>query len=154
MRSTPTIRAAGPGDLPGVLLLLRHLVPDDQMPDDAAAAAAWARMLAMDGMTVFLAELAGVDHPVATCTLLVAPNLTRGARSQALIENVVTHADHRAQSLGRAVLDAAVAAAWQAGCYRVMLTTGSRREATLRFYERAGFARGTKTTFEMRQHGF
>lgn len=155
MNPTLAIRSAAPADLPGVLLLMRHLIPDDQEPDGATASAAWARMLAMPGMTVFLVELSGVAYPVATCTLLVAPNLTRGGRSQGLIENVVTHADHRGKGLGRAVLNAAVVAAWQAGCYRVMLTTGDRsedkREQVLRFYERAGFARGTKTTFEVRR---
>jgi len=154
MSSIPIIRPAVASDLRGMLLLLRHLNPADPETEPTAAAEVWRRMLATHGMTVFLAELPGVDHPVATCTLLVAPNLTRGARPQALIENVVTHADYRRQGLGRAILDAAVNAAWQAGCYRVTLTTGSKREETLRFYERAGFKRNTKTAFEMRRAGF
>jgi hypothetical protein len=37
---------------------------------------------------------------------------------------------------------------WKAGCYKVMLATGSRREETLHFYEGAGFDRGGKTFFE------
>jgi hypothetical protein len=45
------------------------------------------------------------------------------------------------------VLKFALAEAWAAGCYKVMLATGSREEATLRFYEKAGFLRGVKTGF-------
>jgi hypothetical protein len=46
------------------------------------------------------------------------------------------------------VLRAALDNARQAGCYKVMLATGSRREETLRFYEQAGFERGVKTFFQ------
>ena len=84
---------------------------------------------------------------VASCTLVVVPNLTRGARSYGLIENVVTHAAFRRRGLGRRVLHHALAMAWELRCYKVMLLTGSREESTLRFYERAGFKRGVKTGF-------
>lgn len=33
------------------------------------------------------------------------------------------------------------------GCYKAMLLTGHKDEATLKFYEQAGFARGEKTGF-------
>jgi GNAT superfamily N-acetyltransferase len=87
---------------------------------------------------------------VSSCALVIVPNLTRGVRPYGLIENVVTHVDHRRAGLGRAVLAAAVEAAWVADCYKIMLATGSRREETLRFYGGAGFARGGKTYFEVR----
>jgi GNAT superfamily N-acetyltransferase len=68
-----------------------------------------------------------------------------------MIENVVTHADHRRGGLGRAVLQAAIDKAWSADCYKILLATGSKKEATLRFYEGAGFDRGGKTYFEIRR---
>lgn len=109
-------------------------------------------MMATPGLTVLVAEVAGLPAVLAaTCTVSVAPNLTRGARPYALVENVVTLASHRQQGLGRAVLEAAQDVAFSAGCYKVMLATGSRREETLRFYERAGFERGTKTVFQVRR---
>lgn len=137
------IRPAGADDLPGLLALYRHLNPADPTPPSGPAAAAWQAMLAQPGLTVFLAERAG--EPIASCTLILVPNLTRGTRPYAFIENVVTHAAHRRQGHGRAVLDAALAAAWAANCYKVMLLTGSTQEATFRFYEAAGFRRGEKT---------
>lgn len=103
-------------------------------------------MTGSDRIMVIVAERAGLL--LSTCTLVTIPNLTRGVRPYGLIENVVTHPDHRRTGLGRSVLSFALDAAWQAGCYKVMLATGSRREETLRFYEKAGFDRGGKTFFE------
>ena len=146
------VRAATSADLPGLLALYRHLNHDDPASEAEVASAAWADMLAMPGLTVFVAELAGPPSVLAaTCTLFILPNLTRGARPHALIENVVTLATHRRLGLGQAVLDAAKTTAFAAGCYKVMLATGSRREETLRFYEHAGFERGSKTTFQIRR---
>ena len=84
---------------------------------------------------------------VATCTLIIIPNLTRGGRSYGLIENVVTHPDYRRRELGTAVLRRALEVAWERNCYKVMLLTGSKNEATLQFYEKVGFQRGVKTGF-------
>lgn len=96
-----------------------------------------------------LAEVAGVL--ASSCALAVIPNLSRSARPYGVIENVVTHADYRRTGLAHAVLQAALATAWAADCYKVMLATGSQQEATLRFYEQAGFHRGGKAFFEVRQ---
>ncbi len=145
----PDIRPAKPDDLPGILALYRQLNPDDPVLDLAAAEPAWAALLCSGLTTPFVADMAGLL--VSSCTLAIVPNLSRGARPYGVIENVVTHADHRRTGLGRAVLHAALDKAWNANCYKVLLATGSRREATLRFYEGAGFQRGGKTYFEIRR---
>lgn len=143
-----SIRTARPTDLAGLLNLYRHLNPDDPTPDAATAEAAWSALTGSDLIKVIVADAAGVL--ISTCTLVTIPNLTRGVRPYGLIGNVVTHPDHRRTGLGRAVLSFALNAAWKAGCYKVMLATGSRREETLRFYEGVGFDRGGKTFFEAR----
>ena len=145
------IRPAAERDRDGVLALYPFLNPDDPPLDEATAQAAWRRIIESGCTTVFVAEAAVLV--AATCTLSVIPNLTRAARPYGLIENVVTHPDHRRTGLGRAVLQAALDAAWAAGCYKVMLASGSRQEATLRFYEGAGFERGGKTFFQARAAG-
>ena len=48
-------------------------------------------------------------------------------------------------------MSAALDTAWKADCSKVMLATGSRREETLRFYERLGFDFVTKTFFQARR---
>jgi GNAT superfamily N-acetyltransferase len=142
------VRKAGPNEMAGLLDLYRHLNPDDPAPDASTAEATWSAMTGSDLIKVIVAETDGVL--ASTCTLVTIPNLTRSARPYGLIENVVTLAEYRRRGLGRAVLSFALETAWQAGCYKVMLATGSRREETLRFYEGAGFERGGKTFFEAR----
>jgi len=132
-----------------MLALYRHLSPEDPPVAPAVAEAAWHALLHSGLTTVFVAEAEG--RAVASCTLVIVPNLTRGGRSYGVIENVVTHAAHRRRGLGQAVLRAALEAAWAADCYKVMLASGSKQEATLRFYETAGFTRGSKTFFEVRR---
>lgn len=148
MTSGLSIRQATRDDLHALVQLYRHLAPSDAELDDQQAAVIWERFSRYDGSAIFLGLSNGTL--VATCTLVVVPNLTRGGASYGLIENVVTHADYRGLGHGKAVLKAAVAEAWARGCYKVMLLTGSKDPATLGFYERAGFAR-SKTGFEMRR---
>jgi len=143
------IRRATSGDLPGLLELFRHLNPDDPALAPADAEAIWGTLLHSGLITVLVAESDGML--AATCTLAIIPNLTRGARPFGVIENVVTRPEHRRRGLGHAVLTEALSVAWAAGCYKVMLATGSRRPETLRFYERAGFERGGKTFFQARR---
>ena len=69
---------------------------------------------------------------------------------ETLIENVVTHREHRNKGWGKAVLKHALAHAWSAGCYKVMLLTGRKEESVFRFYEGAGFSRHGKQAFVAR----
>lgn len=143
------IRSAARHDLPEVLTLYRHLHPQDPQLETATAERVWSTLLLSAFMTVIVAQKA--ELLVSSCTLAIVPNLSRGGRSYGVIENVVTHADYRRQGLGRRVLAHALDLSWQADCYKVLLATGSKREATLRFYEEAGFQRGGKTYFEVRR---
>jgi GNAT superfamily N-acetyltransferase len=143
------LRPARADDLAGIQELYRHLNAEDPPADPDKAGAAWASLLNSGLTSVLVAEIGG--ELAASCTLVVIPNISRGARPYALIENVVTHAGHRRKGLGHAVLAAALGRAWEAGCYKVMLATGSRQEGTLRFYEGAGFERGGKTFFQVRR---
>ncbi|AUH63927.1 GNAT family N-acetyltransferase [Paracoccus zhejiangensis] len=143
-----TIRRAIKADIPQLLELYRHLIPGDEQPTEAQAGDAFARFLTYAGSAIFLGELN--DVLVASCALVVVPNLTRGAKPFGLIENVVTHSDHRNCGYGRQILDAASESAWASGCYKVMLMTGSQKPSTLSFYLAAGFEQ-SKTGFQKRR---
>lgn len=143
------VRNAGETDLAAILGLYRQLSPHHPVADAAHAPTIWRELLARPGVTVFVADYDGC--PAATCTLVIVPNLTQGGRSYALVENVVTRSDFRRRGFGRAVLDAALAAAWAAGCYKAMLLSGRKEETGApAFYESAGFRRGIKAGFEAR----
>jgi len=142
------IRPADRDDLPALLALYRQLHPDDEPLPLAVARNRLEQLLLYPGSSILIG-LRG-DALVATCTLIVIPNLTRGATPYALIENVVTDARHRKRGYGKLILEAAMAAAWRRDCYKVMLLTGSTDPATLRFYAEAGFEQ-SKTGFQARR---
>ena len=142
------VRPAGPGDLDAVLHLLAQLNPEDEALAPEVAAAAWREILERPGVETLLACLDGAV--VACLTLVLVPNLSRGAKPYALIENVVTDEAHRGRRIGRVLLDAALARAWELGAYKVMLMTGSKQESTLGFYRAAGFT-DDKTAFQIRK---
>ncbi|HVK92170.1 MAG TPA: GNAT family N-acetyltransferase [Mycoplana sp.] len=143
-----TIRAAGQADLPALLDLYRHLDAGDMRCPAGKAATILERFLSYAGSAILVGHI-GADV-VASCTVVVIPNLTRGGTPYALIENVVTDAGYRNRGLGKAILRAAVEHAWSAGCYKAMLMTGSKKPSTLAFYEAAGFEQ-SKTGFQIRR---
>jgi GNAT superfamily N-acetyltransferase len=87
---------------------------------------------------------------VASCILVVVPNLTRGGRPFGVIENVVTHREYRRRGIGSELLHHALDLAWEAGCYKVMLLSGMHRVESHAFYESVGFQKGAKIGFEAR----
>jgi GNAT superfamily N-acetyltransferase len=141
-------RPVAAGDLRTLLALYRHLNADDPEPELHLAESRLAEILTHPGMTIF-AAFAG-DEAVSSVTLVVIPNLTRGGAPYALIENVVTHGDYRQRGLAGLVIRKAIEAAWEKNCYKVMLLTGSKDPATLRFYANCGFTQD-KTGFQIRR---
>jgi len=136
-RVTITIRLASEGDVPVLLALFAELHPDDPAPSAQAAASAWQAIEGQSGRTVLLAESDGAVVGTVDCATL--PNLTRGARSFMLVENVVVAAGHRRSGVGAALMEAALALARQAHCYKVQLLSRASREAAHAFYESLGF---------------
>ncbi|MCL6283123.1 GNAT family N-acetyltransferase [Ruegeria sp. 2012CJ41-6] len=131
-----------------MLELYTHLTPNNVPFSLKTAEEIFRKFLVYEGSAILLGEVDG--KPVSSCTLVIIPNLTRGGTPYALVENVVTHADSRSRGYGKRILDAASERAWDQGCYKVMLMTGSSARATLDFYERAGFKQ-TKTGFQKRR---
>ncbi len=145
-----TIREVTEAELPALLHLYTQLNPNDPPLPLGEAAEIW-KTMAQPNQCVYGAYRE--NELVAACTLIVIPNLTRGGRPYALVENVVTHPDHRRRGYATALLKHALVSAWERNCYKAMLLTGSKNEATLRFYENAGFRRGVKTGFVARPGG-
>ena len=139
------IREAVQGDLSGLLELYTHL-HDNPMPElDNGLRRLWNGILSDQNHHILVGEL--MEKLVCSCVVIIVPNLTRGQRPYALIENVITHPNHRKKGYASKVLAAASKLAEDAGCYKIMLLTGAKEESTLHFYEQAGFNSRDKTAF-------
>ncbi|SNS70370.1 Acetyltransferase (GNAT) family protein [Streptosporangium subroseum] len=141
-------REARPGDFEQIIRLYRQLQPDDPVLKDGSDVAAFQQILDSPALHLFVLELDGVV--VATTYLNVIPNITRSASPYAIIENVVVEEPRRGTGLGRQIMADTLQAAWDAGCYKAMLMTGSRKPATHAFYRACGFSADAKAAYVAR----
>ena len=125
-------------------LYAHHLfsTPDAPLPPRDEVETLWDEIFDSPMLRYFVVEFGG--KIVATCTISIIPNLTRGARPYGLIENVVTHADYRGKGLAKALLKYTLDFAWAQNCYKVMLLSGTNRQAAHGLYKRAGFSKDEK----------
>ncbi len=147
----PRARLAAAEDLGPLEALYAHLNPDRPALAPATARRIFDDILSSPACSLFVCEVGGML--VASCMLATVPNLMRGGRPHALLENVVTHPAHRRQGHGSAVVRAALAAAWQAGAHHVMLMSGRPDPGVRLFYESCGFALRVKAGFVARAPG-
>jgi len=144
----PIARLVNADDL-GALLALFADCEVSQSAEPELAKQVWAQTLAREGLAVFVSDEAG--RIVATCMLITAPNLLRGGRQHGIIENVATHPDFQGRGHGRAVIAAALAAAWKQDCHQVLLQSGRADPRVHRFYEACGFVPGLRTAYAARR---
>jgi len=148
MSITFKIRTVNKNDLPALQELYLNLHEEQVTPLTGEVMQVWADILADPNYHIFVGEDKG--EILSSVTLIIIPNLTRGFRPYAVIENVVTAESHRNHGYASLLLAHAVGVAKERGCYKVMLMTGSKSESTLRLYRRAGFSDTEKTAFVMR----
>jgi len=141
-------RAAREEDLEGILALYRQLNPQDPPLDKERALSIW-RSSEAAGLTRYLVAAEGKEI-VSTCCVTVIPNLTRGGRPYAMIENVITDEGRRRRGIGAQILREAVAVARGCGCYKVVLLSSAKRVQAHAFYEAIGFDGASKKGFEIR----
>lgn len=139
------IREVKKEDLQGLLELYTQL-HDNKMPEEInRLQELWTRILEDKDHHI----LVGVVDEKIICSvvLVVIPNLTHEQRPYALIENVITHEAERHKGYATRLLETAKEKAKEAGCYKMMLLTGSKFESTLNFYEHSGYNKEDKTAF-------
>lgn len=139
------LREAAADDLNALLELYLHLHEDAVPAIDEHLKSTWDQIIGDPNHHLIVNEIDG--KIVSSCVCVIIPNLTRGVRPYAFIENVVTHADYRFRGYARECLDYAKSIAVKENCYKMMLLTGSKKPATLRFYENAGYNSSDKTAF-------
>lgn len=139
------IREVTEKDLGGLLELYTYL-HDNPVPDDTKELRnLWNDILDDKNHHIIITE--EDDKIVSSCVCVIVPNLTHNQQPYALIENVVTNEKYRGRGYATACLNYAKEIAENACCYKLMLLTGSKKESTLNFYERAGYNRNDKTAF-------
>ena len=99
-------------------------------------------------LDLIVAEEGGVI--LGSCYLNIIPNMTRGGRPYAIIENVITDSARRSQGIGTALIDCAVKMAWEQNCYKVMLMSGRKDESVHAFYKKCGFNAEEKQAYIQR----
>ena len=139
------VREIKSAELSDLLALYTHLHEDGVPEMSERLAQTWEAILRDRNHHIIVNIVDG--KLVSSCVCVIIPNLTRGIRPYALIENVVTHRDYRGKGHATACLDYAKAIAVKEHCYKIMLLTGAHDAATLRFYEHAGYDRTEKTAF-------
>jgi GNAT superfamily N-acetyltransferase len=142
------IRKAMPEDLGFLYDLYRnHLTktPPKEPQDMDKWAAMLETMIADPDYYLLAGEID--SRIVSSVTLIIIKNLTHNLRPYSVIENVVTHEDFRGKGYALELMNRASKIAEDSNCYKIMLMTGSKKESTLRFYEKCGFNRNDKTGF-------
>ena len=140
------IREITASELDKLLTLYQYLHEvDDPLPDEKTIHEIW-RQIESNKQHIIFGLFEG-DDLVSSCVLNVIPNLTRGCRPYALVENVITHPGFRRRGFGKALMEHVIHYAGVQGCYKVMLLTGRKEEAIYRFYESVGFNRYDKQAF-------
>jgi len=129
------IRTASSTDLDSLLNLYEHLNPDDDPVSPTKAREVMAAIDSSPFLRILIGEVG--EDIVASCYLNIIPNLTRGCSGYAIIENVVSHKNHRRRGYGKQLIAEALSSAWKSGCYKVMLLTGS--DKAVPFYLACGF---------------
>jgi len=140
-----TVREAENKDMQKILQLYLHLHETGIPEDSTVLTDTWKQI--MEDPNHHLLVYEAVGKIVSSCVCVVIPNLTRGIRPYALIENVVTHQDYRGRGYATACLMYAREVAQRAGCYKMMLLTGTKEEKTLAFYRNAGYNCSDKIAF-------
>ena len=139
------IREILPNELDGLLQLYTQLHGNPIPEDTQALRKLWQRILDDQDHHIIVAVEEG--RIVSSCVCVIVPNLTHGQQPYALIENVITDEAHRGKGLATDCLNFAREIAREAGCYKMMLLTGSKEESTHRFYQRAGYNANDKTAY-------
>jgi ribosomal protein S18 acetylase RimI-like enzyme len=138
------IRLAQIEDYNQLLSLLRQLNPAD--PEATAVEyRVFEEIIKSRHLDLIVAEDEG--YLLGSCYVNFIPNMTRGGRPYAVIENVITDSAHRGRGIGKALIRQALDLSWKENCYKVMLMSGRQDEAVHAFYKKCGFDSAEKQAY-------
>ncbi|MEE1076042.1 MAG: GNAT family N-acetyltransferase [Acutalibacteraceae bacterium] len=139
------VRLIKSNELEKLLELYTHLHEKEVPEITENITSAWEQICNDNNHNIIVFEKDG--KLVSSCVCVIIPNLTRGIRPYAFVENVVTHKNYRGKGYATECLNFAREIAKQMNCYKMMLLTGSKNSSTLDFYKKAGYNCNDKTAF-------
>lgn len=144
------IRKAEIEDLTEILELYSYLFKNENYFEEDQFKEKCKEIINFNGLDYFI--LIHQGKIAASCNIAIIPNLSRNQMSYALIENVITHPNHRRKGFGRSIIEYAIEYARNHNCYKIMpLSTASKdREIAHRFYEEIDFDGNSKKGFNIR----
>lgn len=133
------VRTAGRDDLQAVLDVHARQGSRPAGPPSRPERDTWARMMALDGLSVYVAEVDGVL--VGTATAMTMPNVTYGCAPTVFVEAVVVLPEHRRRGIARSMMRTILADARRGGCNKVQLLSHKRHahDGAHRLYASVGF---------------
>jgi GNAT superfamily N-acetyltransferase len=133
-----SIRRATIDDLPALRSLLAQPDMDGANVISATEAQEIFKSLSAYSNHELYVALADLEV-IGTFTLLIVHHLSHHGARSLVIEDVVVQARWQGKGVGRQMMEFAVARGKQLQCYKLVLSSGLRRERAHEFYERLGF---------------
>ncbi|MCP4270461.1 MAG: GNAT family N-acetyltransferase [Gammaproteobacteria bacterium] len=138
------IRPAKKEDYNQLLGLLRQLNPTD--PEiTGIESRIFDEIIESQYLELFVAK--DENLLLGSCYVNIIPNMTRGGRPYAVIENVIIDSAHRNLGIGKALMSSALDLAWKKKCYKVMLMSGRKDKSVHSFYKKCGFDSDEKQAY-------
>lgn len=139
------VREVTENDLNGLLHLYKQLHNSEVTINLDELLKLWNQILQDNNHHIIVVEEGG--KIVSSCVCVIIPNLTHNQQPYAFIENVITDEAYRKRGFATKCLNYAKEIAKKEKCYKIMLLTGSKKDATLQFYRHAGYNSEDKTAF-------
>ncbi len=131
------IRKANENDIPRILELYEELTEEKQNVTAETIRQIFSEIISLPNQFFLVAEKDG--FVAGTLFLQITPNLSHNARPWAVLENLVVDSRFRGQGLGRLLVEHALTACRDAGCYKVQLLSSNKRKGAHQFYRSLGF---------------
>lgn len=140
MNTAPDIREATRADLPAIIdLYVRADLETGERIPLSRAEAIFEQMQRTPDYHLYVAEVGGAL--VGTFALLIMVNLGHQGSPSGVVEDVAVAPEHQGAGLGRQMMRYAADLCRARGCYKLVLSSNTRRGGAHQFYERLGFTR-------------
>ena len=134
------IREATEQDLETILAIYRDAgIETCGKPSLESARRAFRRMASYPSYKVYVAEMGG--RVCGTYALLIMDNLANGGAPSAVVEDVAVLRSWQGKGIGKIMMETAIRACKEGGCYKMALSSNATRTGAHKFYESLGFVR-------------